>query len=72
MQSRRSKDMFIHSEARLQDEKNRQKFIEVEDKKLQIDYYMHRCVLHIFQAESVQLKWVFKEQARKLLPEGIT
>ena len=33
-------DMFVHSEARLQDLKNRQNSVEVEDKELETDFML--------------------------------
>ena len=68
-------DMFIYSEARLQDEKNRQNSIEVEDKKLQIDWlHAQMRIAHLAKKEydrAIKMG-IAKEQARKLLPEGIT
>jgi thymidylate synthase (FAD) len=68
-------DMFIYSEARLQDEKNRQNSIEVEDKKLQTDWlHAQMRIAHLAKKEyDLAIKMgIAKEQARKLLPEGIT
>ena len=68
-------DMFIYSEARLQDEKNRQNSIEVEDKKLQTDWlHAQMRIAHLSKKEydrAIKMG-IAKEQARKLLPEGIT
>ena len=68
-------DMFIYSEARLQDEKNRQNSIVVEDKKLQIDWlHAQMRIAHLAKKEydrAIKMG-IAKEQARKLLPEGIT
>jgi thymidylate synthase (FAD) len=70
-----SEGFTTQREARLQDEKNRQNSIETEDRQLQIDFE---------RAQSRTLKWakenyewalkqgIAKEQARALLPEGLT
>ena len=68
-------DMFEYSEARLQDEKNRQNSIEVDDKKLQLDW-LH-AQMRIAHLDKKEYDWaikkgIAKEQARKVLPEGIT
>ena len=68
-------DMFVYSEARLQDEKNRQNSIEVDDFKLQTDWlHAQMRVAHNAKKEyDAALKMgIAKEQARKLLPEGLT
>lgn len=68
-------DMFEYSEARLQDTKNRQNSIEVEDKKLQQewDWAQRRiAVLAKKEYDWAIKKGIAKEQARKVLPEGIT
>ena len=71
-----TKDLgFVTREARMQDTKNRQNSIETEDdqiKKLWNTYQQN----HIHAAESVY-KWaiehgIAKEQARAVLPEGLT
>lgn len=68
-------DMFVYSEARLQDEKNRQNSIEVDDSQLQTDWlHAQMRIAHLCKKE---YDWaigrgIAKEQARKLLPEGIT
>jgi thymidylate synthase (FAD) len=68
-------DMFEYSEARLQDEKNRQNSIETEDRQLAIDWlHAQMRVAHNCKKE---YDWaikngIAKEQARKILPEGIT
>ena len=68
-------DMFVYSEARLQDEKNRQNSIEVEDFKLQTDW-LHAQMRVAWTAKKeydAAIKMgIAKEQARKLLPEGLT
>lgn len=66
---------FVTREARLQDTKNRQNSIEVEDKTLQDAWtYMQDNVLR--EAKKAY-KWaidngIAKEQARAVLPEGLT
>jgi thymidylate synthase (FAD) len=67
--------MFEYSEARLQDEKNRQNSIDVDDKKLQLDWLhaqMRIAVLAKKEYDWAIKKGIAKEQARKVLPEGIT
>ena len=68
-------DIFTYSEARLQDTKNRQNSIETDDKYLQNQW------LDLQEEIAVQSKEVYdwaiehgiaKEQARKVLPEGVT
>ena len=71
-----TKDMgFVLREARLQDNKNRQNSIETEDKDLQAewDQYQQRVI----DAAQSAYKWaidkgIAKEQARVVLPEGLT
>src|SRR6056300_913731 len=68
-------DMVEFSEARLQDEKNRQNSVEVDDEKLQVDW-LH-AQMRIAQLAKKEYDWaikkgIAKEQARKVLPEGIT
>jgi thymidylate synthase (FAD) len=68
-------DMFELSEARLQDLKNRQNSIETEDVNLQREWDRHQRRV-LWMAEEVY-KWaldngIAKEQARKVLPEGLT
>ena len=68
-------DMFEYSEARLQDEKNRQNSIEVDDEKLQLDWlHAQMRIAHLAKKEYdwAIKKGIAKEQARKVLPEGIT
>ena len=68
-------DMFEYSEARLQDEKNRQNSIDVEDDKLQLDWlHAQMRIAHLAKKEYdwAIKKGIAKEQARKVLPEGIT
>jgi thymidylate synthase (FAD) len=68
-------DMFEYSEARLQDPKNRQNSIDVEDEKLQLDWlHAQMRIAHLAKKEYdwAIKKGIAKEQARKVLPEGIT
>ena len=71
-----TKDLdFILREARLQDTQNRQNSIEVNDKKLQDDWYYHQN--RIITAAKEAYAWavkngIAKEQARVVLPEGLT
>ena len=68
-------DMFEYSEARLQDEKNRQNSIEVDDEKLQLDWlHAQMRIAHLAKKEYdwAIKKGIAKEQSRKVLPEGIT
>ena len=71
-----TKDLgFVTREARLQDKKNRQNSIETEDRVLQIQW-------QVMQGEAIlaaekSYKWavdngIAKEQARAVLPEGLT
>ena len=68
-------DMFEYSEARLQDPKNRQNSIVTQDRQLAQDWLhaqmrvAHTCKKEYDWAIS---KGIAKEQARKVLPEGIT
>lgn len=68
-------NMFVLREARLQDEKDRQNSIEVDDKELQ-DWWLGTqkevCeIMHKVYAEALQ-RGVAKECARVILPEGNT
>ena len=68
-------EMFEYSEARLQDTKNRQNSIDVDDEKLQLDW-LHAQMRIAYLAKK-EYDWaikngIAKEQARKILPEGIT
>ena len=68
-------DMFEYSEARLQDEKNRQNSIQTDDAKLQLDWlHAQMRIAHLAKKEYdwAIKKGIAKEQARKVLPEGIT
>lgn len=66
---------FEFSEARLQDSKNRQNSLDTEDRQLQ--YWWEGAQRRVqgeaqFMYESALAKGIAKEQARKLLPEGMT
>ena len=68
-------EMFEYSEARLQDPKNRQNSIDVDDAKLQLDWdHAQRRIAVLAKKEYdwAIRKGIAKEQARKVLPEGIT
>jgi len=66
---------FVHSEARLQDHKNRQNSIAVDDEDLQgwWDYQVWSIqqIANSMYEEAVA-KGIAKEVARKVLPEGLT
>ena len=66
---------FVLREARLQDEKNRQNSIEVDDDLLQIEW--ERAQKRVLFAVRDAYEWarkngIAKEQARAVLPEGLT
>ena len=66
---------FVTREARLQDEKNRQDSIEVDDKFFQIEW--EQAQKRVLWAAEREYKWaikngIAKEQARAILPEGLT
>ena len=66
---------FVTREARLQDEKNRQDSIEVDDKFFQIE--CEQAQKRVLWAAEREYKWaikngIAKEQARAVLPEGLT
>tara|TARA_Y100000813_G_C24090990_1_gene318234 strand:- start:370 stop:924 length:555 start_codon:yes stop_codon:yes gene_type:complete len=68
-------DMFTYSEARLQDTKNRQNSIEIEDENLQKEWdrMQSRIAVRAKKEYDAAIKLgIAKEQARKVLPEGIT
>ncbi|RPG88447.1 MAG: FAD-dependent thymidylate synthase [Crocinitomicaceae bacterium TMED209] len=68
-------ELFEYSEARLQDTKNRQNSIEVEDPKLQQEWkWAQMRIAHLAKKEYdwAIKKGIAKEQARKVLPEGLT
>ena len=66
---------FEFKEARLQDEKNRQNSIEIDDAKLQLNWETQQD--YVIAAAQKTYRWalehgIAKEQARAVLPEGIT
>ena len=66
---------FVTREARLQDQKNRQDSIEVDDKFFQIEW--EQAQKRVLWAAEREYKWaikngIAKEQARAVLPEGLT
>ena len=68
-------EIFEYSEARLQDTKNRQNSISTDDRDLQIWWDMQQK--HVAEVanttyENAIEKGIAKEQARKVLPEGLT
>jgi len=71
-----TKDLnFVTREARLQDEKNRQNSVEVDDQLLQNEWY--RAQQRVIYAAKREYEWaiangIAKEQARAVLPEGLT
>jgi thymidylate synthase (FAD) len=71
-----TKDLkFVTREARLQDPKNRQNSVSVEDQLLQNEWY--RAQQRVIYAAKREYEWaiangIAKEQARAVLPEGLT
>ena len=68
-------DMFTYSEARLQDTKNRQNSIEIEDESLQKEWDRMQSSIAVRAKKEYDAAinlGIAKEQARKILPEGIT
>ena len=71
-----TKDLgFVYREARLQDTKNRQNSVEVDNEDLQYEWKNYQEIL-MHNAEKAY-KWaiengIAKEQARAVLPEGLT
>ena len=66
---------FVVREARLQDAKNRQNSIEVDDRRLQEEWTMRQVA--VTDAALDAYEWaiangIAKEQARAVLPEGLT
>ena len=66
---------FEYKEARIQDKKNRQNSIEIEDTNLQETWKTVQS--HIAETAETAYKWalengIAKEQARAILPEGMT
>ena len=70
-----TKDLkFVTREARLQDPKNRQNSVEVEDQLLQNEWF--RAQQRVIYAAQREYEWaikngIAKEQARAVLPEGL-
>jgi len=71
-----TKDLeFVKREARLQDEKNRQNSVEIDDPKLQAEWDTLQDMLIEDARQAYQwaiTKGIAKEQARAVLPEGLT
>lgn len=71
-----TKDLeFVKREARLQDEKNRQNSVEIDDPKLQDEWDTLQDMLIEDAKQAYQwaiAKGIAKEQARAVLPEGLT
>ena len=68
-------DMFEYTDARLQDEKNRQNSIETDDEKIRLEWYrLQRRITFFAEKEyKAAIKMgIAKELARKVLPEGLT
>ena len=71
-----TKDLsFVCREARLQDDKNRQNSVPVDDQLLQNEWY--RAQQRVIYAAKREYEWaisngIAKEQARAVLPEGLT
>jgi len=68
-------DFFVRREARLQDSKNRQNSIETDDEKLEQQWLSQQDQVVLAAAKAYQ--WaidngIAKEQARVVLPEGLT
>ena len=68
-------ETFVLSEARLQDHKNRQNSIETDDAELQTQWNSKQQA--VIQESEEAYEWaiengIAKEQARKVLPEGLT
>lgn len=66
---------FVTRDARLQDKKNRQNSIETDDDDLQTDWEWHQEI--VLNAAKNSYDWaiengIAKEQARAVLPEGLT
>jgi thymidylate synthase (FAD) len=66
---------FSHREARLQDTKNRQNSIETDDEKLRDDWEEYQAA--VLDQARIAYVWaiengIAKEQARSVLPEGLT
>ena len=71
-----TKDLgFVTREARLQDTKNRQNSVEIDDPKLIMEWEARQQ--HLIAAVKEHYQWaiengIAKEQARAVLPEGLT
>ena len=68
-------ETFVLSEARLQDTKNRQNSIETDNEELQKEWI--KAQKYVIEAAESAYEWairnnIAKEQARKVLPEGLT
>ena len=66
---------FVVREARLQDEKNRQNSIQTDDERLQRDWDRQQQQVIDYARSAYQWaisKGIAKEQARAVLPEGLT
>ena len=71
-----TKDLnFVTREARLQDTKNRQNSIATDDERLQKDWERHQQQVIAYARNAYQwaiARGIAKEQARAVLPEGLT
>lgn len=71
-----TKDLgFVTREARLQDTKNRQNSIEIEDNKLQVQWEVMQDIVRAAAKDAYKFaieNGIAKEQARSVLPEGMT
>ena len=68
-------DMFVLREARLQDKKNRQNSIDVDDDALEEEWSARQTAVIDLAKEIYDWaieNWIAKEQARVVLPEGNT
>lgn len=68
-------DMFEKREARMQDEKNRQNSVEVDDLKIETEWFRIQSRVEWMCKKQYQAAiklGIAKEQARALLPEGLT
>ena len=68
-------NMFVHREARMQDPKNRQNSVDTEDERLQMIWASHQN--KVMREAQEAYEWaiengIAKEQARVVLPEGLT
>ena len=71
-----TKDLnFVTREARLQDKKNRQNSIEVDDRRLQEQWSVMQSIVRASAKDAYKFaieNGIAKEQARAVLPEGMT